>query len=187
MAFTNSVRAVKSLEDMKGIKFRGMSEMQIKLYKTLGAEGISVPWGELYNALQTGVADGQLNPPYMFLQQSFDEVQDYMTLPGVSPGNGVIIVSPEWYNNLNEKDRKVVETAFDRAFRTAEGISYLQQSLSVKKVKEAGVEVSYQSSEQYSNFREKALNGMMDWAYDKWGEEFVDSFFNEIEKVEKNY
>ncbi|MFW6282375.1 MAG: TRAP transporter substrate-binding protein DctP, partial [bacterium] len=60
MALTNSKRAVSNLEDIKGIKFRSMDQMQNELYESLGASGTSVPWEELYNALQTGVADGQL-------------------------------------------------------------------------------------------------------------------------------
>ena len=187
MALTNSVRPVTSLDDMEGIQFRAMDQMQIELYRSLGADGVSVPWEELYTALQTGVADGQLNPPYMFLQQSFDEVQDYMTLPGVSPGNGVWIVNPDWYHGLSEEDRAVIDVAFERAFTVAEGISYLQQALSVSEVESAGVEVSYQTEEEYNAFREAALDGMMDWAYEKWGEEFVDSFMEEIEKIESKY
>lgn len=185
MAFSNNIRPIETLEDMEGIQFRAMDEMQIELYRTLGAEGVSVPWEELYTALQTGVADGQLNPPYMFLQQSFDEVQDYMTLPGVSPGNGVFIVSPEWYENLDEEIQEVIDLAFDRGFNTAEGISYLQQAQSVEEAEDAGVEISYLSEEEYENFREEALDGMMDWAYEEWGEDFVDSFFEEIERIEE--
>jgi tripartite ATP-independent transporter DctP family solute receptor len=60
--FTNSKRAIKSPDDMKGLKMRVMTgPIWTKLVEPLGASPAPVPWTELPAALQQGVVDGQEN------------------------------------------------------------------------------------------------------------------------------
>jgi len=55
---TNSVRPIKNLEDLKGIKIRVMdSPAQIRFWASLGANPTPIAWGELYTSLQMGVID----------------------------------------------------------------------------------------------------------------------------------
>jgi len=183
--FSNNVRPINNLEDMKGLSFRAMERSQVELYRALGADGIVIPWDEIYISLQTGVVDGQMNPASIFLNASLNEVQRYITFPGIGPGVGVIAVNIDWYNDLNEKERKVLEDAFDCAFTTANGLSYRSAAEEQKQLEEKGVEVYHQTEEEYSAFREAALKTMKEWASDQWGEDFVKDFFEEIENLKK--
>ncbi len=61
--FTNSKRPITSPEDMKGLKIRTMGLDTHKAVVTaLGGQPAVIAWAEVYTALQTGVADGQMNP-----------------------------------------------------------------------------------------------------------------------------
>src|SRR6056297_4350085 len=79
LAFTNNQKEIQSPSDFEGLKFRGMDPGQIALYESFGASGTPIPWTELYMALQTGVVDGQMNPPTYIISGSLYEVQDYVT------------------------------------------------------------------------------------------------------------
>ena len=58
--FSNSVRPIKSPADMEGLKIRVQPiPVHLEIVKSLGASATPIAWGELYNALQTGVVDGQ--------------------------------------------------------------------------------------------------------------------------------
>ena len=54
-------KAVKKLEDLKGLKIRGHGTTAA-LAKALGATPVAMPMPELYQALQKGVVDGALYP-----------------------------------------------------------------------------------------------------------------------------
>jgi len=79
LAFTNNKKEIKSPKDFEGLKFRAMDKSQVALYKGFGASGTPIPWTEVYMALKTGVADGQMNPPMYIIMGSLYEVQKYMT------------------------------------------------------------------------------------------------------------
>jgi TRAP-type transport system periplasmic protein len=60
---TNSKRAVRTAEDLKGLKLRlPQSEVMLAGFKALGADVAPLAFPQLYGALQSGQFDGQENP-----------------------------------------------------------------------------------------------------------------------------
>lgn len=78
---TNNKRPIKTPADMVGLKLRTPPiESIIKSMEALGANPVSIPYGDTYMALKTGVADGQENPLANIGDMKFFEVQKYMTM-----------------------------------------------------------------------------------------------------------
>ena len=50
------------------------------MVSSLGGKPTPLPWAEVYTALQTGVADGQMNPIPIIAFAKFDEVQKYLSI-----------------------------------------------------------------------------------------------------------
>ena len=74
-------KAVRSPEDMKGVKLRMPNSPQwIALGRALGASPTPLGFGEVYLALKTGVVDGQDNPLPTDKAQKFYEVTKYIVL-----------------------------------------------------------------------------------------------------------
>ena len=68
-------------EDFRGLKMRIQgSKVLDTVARELGAIPQIIGFGELYQALQTGVADGEDNVPSNILTQKFYEVQKYLTV-----------------------------------------------------------------------------------------------------------
>jgi tripartite ATP-independent transporter DctP family solute receptor len=65
----NTKRPIKSIEDVKGLKFRVIGNpIFIDMMNALGGNGVAMGYDQVFSALQTGVIDGaENNPPsYVF-------------------------------------------------------------------------------------------------------------------------
>ncbi|HZC94901.1 MAG TPA: TRAP transporter substrate-binding protein DctP, partial [Bradyrhizobium sp.] len=65
----NTKKPIKSLEDLKGLKFRVIGNpIFIDMMNALGGNGVAMGYDQVFSALQTGVIDGaENNPPsYVF-------------------------------------------------------------------------------------------------------------------------
>lgn len=74
-AFTNSKKPITSVADFEGLRIRTMTlPTHEAIVSSLGGQPTPLPWAEVYTALQTGVADGQMNPVPIIAFAKFDEV-----------------------------------------------------------------------------------------------------------------
>jgi tripartite ATP-independent transporter DctP family solute receptor len=66
---------VPSLSGMTGVRMRAPeSFVFIRMFELMGARPTPVTWGEVYMAMQTGVAAGLESPPALALDMKFNEV-----------------------------------------------------------------------------------------------------------------
>ncbi len=80
---TNKVRPINKPDDLKGLKIRTMTApVMIETIRAFGASPVPIAWGEVYLALQQGVADGQENPHVNTYGAKLYEVQKYVSLTG---------------------------------------------------------------------------------------------------------
>jgi tripartite ATP-independent transporter DctP family solute receptor len=78
---TNSRRAVKTPDDVKGLKLRTTpNPAHIKAFQLLGANPAPMPIAEVYTALENKAIDGQENPATIVRNAKFYEVQKYMSM-----------------------------------------------------------------------------------------------------------
>lgn len=108
--FTNNIRPIKSPADMKGLKIRTPPiESIMKCMQALGANPVSIPYGDTYMALKTGVADGQENPLANIGDMKFFEVQKYLTLIDYQFHPEPFDVNLAFYNSLPADLQKILE------------------------------------------------------------------------------
>ncbi|MDR9440823.1 MAG: TRAP transporter substrate-binding protein DctP [Halomonas sp.] len=173
LAFTNDEKPISSPSDFEGLRFRAMDPSQVALYEAFGASGTPIPWTEVYMALKTGVADGQMNPPMYIIMGSLYEVQDYLTLANIQysdqflVGNGAMIDG--WDDTVRQAFLEAVEEANQMArkhneTRVDERIAYLE---------EQGMEVTRPSEDELAAFREQGQPAYLEWL----GEQDIDPSF----------
>lgn len=102
-------KLLETPEDFKGVRIRTMeNKMQISTMQALGANPVVLPYGEVYQSIQTGLVDGFFNDRNAFEYLSIHEVAPYFTeLPLFSLGLGVA-VSKRAFDALPEDLREVV-------------------------------------------------------------------------------
>ncbi len=77
---TNSVRPIRSMADLKGLKIRLQpNETHLATFRALGANALAMDIREVYSALEQKVIDGHENPYNLVLASRFFEVQKYVS------------------------------------------------------------------------------------------------------------
>ncbi|MEZ5862109.1 MAG: DctP family TRAP transporter solute-binding subunit [Geminicoccaceae bacterium] len=123
-AISNSKRPITSVADMEGLKIRTMTlPTHEAIISSLGGQPTPLPWAEVYTALQTGVADGQMNPIPIIAFAKFQEVQDYLTITNHIITPYVWLVNAEFYDGLTDEERYVIDYAAKVAVDAGRGIS----------------------------------------------------------------
>lgn len=111
-----SEEPIRSVEDVQGKKIRVMaSPVQVKTIEAMGGTGVPVAWGELYNALQTGLVDGAENNHPSVVTMKFYEVSDYYTLDEHARIPDMLLMSKSIYDRLSPEQQQAVEKAGDEA------------------------------------------------------------------------
>jgi TRAP-type transport system periplasmic protein len=78
---TNSVRPIRTADDLKGLKFRSPGgSIAADFFRSLGADAGMVPFSGMYEALKVRSFDGQSDPLGVVLSLKLYEVQTYLSL-----------------------------------------------------------------------------------------------------------
>ena len=106
---TNSVREVKSVDDMKNLKLRvAGSNLLMECYKRWGADATNMNWSETYTALQQKTVDGQENPLPAIDAASVQEVQPYTSLWNANYDCLFFCINQNIYNALTPEQQAVI-------------------------------------------------------------------------------
>ena len=93
-AHTNNVRPIRSPDDLKGLKMRvPLQDVFVRTALAFGANPQEIPAVEIYQALQTGVVDGQDNPPSNIWDYKVYEVSKYVTITYYATGPDPFLVN----------------------------------------------------------------------------------------------
>lgn len=105
----NSARPINTIDDLKGLKIRGYSTVQIGAWQAIGVDPVSVEWSELFVSLQQKLIDGEEGAIVNFEDYSFYEVQKYFTMTDHVFGCDMAVCNQEWLESLSAEDRALVE------------------------------------------------------------------------------
>ena len=181
---TNSVREVKSVDDMKNLKIRvAGSNLLMECYKRWGADATNLNWSETYTALQQNTVEGQENPLPAIDAASVQEVQPYCSMWDVIYDCLFFCINQDIYDGLTPEQQEVV----DKAGRMAvEYERYINRSgdeeIMDRWAKKNGVTITQKEDMDIDSFKE-AVDGVDQWfveelknqGYDD-GQELVDAF-----------
>ena len=110
--FVNRKRAVRTPDDIKGLSMRVMEgPIYTDIFKALGAQTRTMPFGEVYTALQQGVIDAEDNTLAMAIAMKFVEVEKFYTPLGQTTLVGPVIGSQKMWKSLTDAERKVMTEA----------------------------------------------------------------------------
>ncbi|NDW45640.1 TRAP transporter substrate-binding protein [Ruegeria sp. PrR005] len=148
----NTKHPVEKAADLADLRMRALDENQIGVYKLWGTNGTIVAWDEVPNALQTGIADGYINPPMVPIMFGHTGFIKYFTNAKVGLGSRTIIVSEDWYQGLSAEQQAIVMDAA-KAATEANRAWLATRSAEMDKLREAGIEVTELTPEAWTEFK----------------------------------
>jgi tripartite ATP-independent transporter DctP family solute receptor len=179
---TNSKRPVRNIEDIRGLKFRVMTnQLFVDNMNAMGAHPVPMDWGEVYNALQLNTIDGQENAEDVIYSSRLYEVQQYMTIWDYSTDLEVVLVNFDWWNELEEDFRNIIQEVADASVDYQVGLLKKNTIELREKITQANVQIHYMESEDKLIFR-NAVKPVWEKYAMLFGQEFTKSFLEELKK-----
>jgi TRAP-type C4-dicarboxylate transport system substrate-binding protein len=154
-AIASKKACIRSPEDIKGLKVRSAGPTFAAMWQSAGASIVSIPSNEVYNALQTGVADATDTSSGSFVSFRIYEQVKCLTAPGENAlwfMYEPVLMSKKSFNRLNKKQQGVLLKAGEKAeaffAKEAKGLD----DKMVKTFKEHNVEVVTLTPAEYDKW-----------------------------------
>jgi tripartite ATP-independent transporter DctP family solute receptor len=109
----NSVRPVRTLEDLKGLRIRiQQSDLMTDMFKALGVNPVPLPYGQVMTGLTTQLIDGAENNWPSFVTTGHYRAAPYYSLTQHTMAPEVLVMSEKAWSSLSSEDQKIFrETA----------------------------------------------------------------------------
>lgn len=179
---TNDKKEVKTADDIKGLKLRTQADpYQMAPFQAMGASVTTVPYSELFSALQQGLIDAQENPLNNIVVNKYYEVQKYMTLTGHTYTVTTMAVSEDvWQNMSPDLQALMEEVARASVALCREGLEVSEeQDLETLK----GVMQVYIPTDEEQATYKAACQPCWDQVKNDIGDERYNAIVSEIERI----
>ncbi len=172
---TNSKRPITKPEDIKGLKLRTQSNtIQMDGLSAFGCSIQSIPFTELFTALQQGVVDGQENPIETIYAYQFADVQKYLSLTNHLCGANAVVCSQAWYDKQSDEVKAAIDKAAKEAIAYSKTEFDASQDETLEELKKI-IEVNELSAEDLAAFQEVAKT-----AWPKLANDIGADYVNEV-------
>ena len=161
---TNSVREIKSVEDMKNLKIRvAGSNLLMECYKRWGADATNMNWSETYTALQQKTVEGQENPLPAIDAASVQEVQPYCSLWNANYDCLFFCINQKIYDDLTPEQQAVIDECGALATRYEREINRAgDEEIMRRWTEKNGVTITSHEDLDIDSFK-TAVDGIDDW------------------------
>ena len=181
---TNSKRAVRTPEDLKGLKIRTVgSPLFLDTFTALGANPTQMSWADAQPAFASGAVDGQENPLSIFTAAKLHNVaQKNVTMWGYVADPLVFVVNKDIWASWTPADQKIVREAAVEAGKqqiliARKGLNEPGQPL-LKEIAALGVTVTQLSPAEREAFVQATRS-----VYAKWKTQIGADLVNQAEKA----
>jgi TRAP-type C4-dicarboxylate transport system substrate-binding protein len=150
---------IRKPDDIKGLKIRSAGPTFAQMWQAAGASIVSIPSNEVYNALQTGVADATDTSAGSFVSFRIYEQVKCITAPG---DNALwfmyepVLMSKKSFDKLNKQQQDALMKAGKKSQEFFQTASKGLDDKLVKVFKEHNVEVINMTPDEYNAWLEVA-------------------------------
>lgn len=150
---------INGVDDLKGLKVRSPSGLAATVFKLAGAAPASIPFSDVFTALEKGVIDAADASAYINNDKNgFHQIARYPLYPGIhSMAIHQFTVNKATWDSLTEDQRLVLETWFYAAYDDLRRQLDLQdKALVARDMADSNITVINWSQEERDKFRQIA-------------------------------
>jgi len=145
-------------EDFRGLKMRIQSSKVLDAQmRSVGALPQMMGFSELYQALQTGVVDGQENPTSNIYTQKMHEVQKYLTMSDHGYHGYVVIMNKRFVDSLPADVKSTLNTAMKDTTNYFNDIAKKENDDALENIRKSGKTQIIQLSKEERAAWKKAM------------------------------
>jgi len=180
---TNSVRPIKTMADLKGLKIRLQpNETHLATFRALGANPLAMDIREVYSAMEQKVIDGHENPYNLIYDSRFFEVQKYVSNTGHFFDFIAVVANRKKFQALSPEFQKAITTAMNKAVATQRVEAAKADATALAELQKKGMQYDALPPSEREAMR-KATAGVVDDVKKRVGAELVDRVLAEVKKA----
>ena len=173
---TTKAKPIYKPEDLKGMKIRVQpTAIYLDTIRAMGANPTPMDWKEVYMGLQTGVIDGQENPPVVLFNAKLFEVQKYVMLTAHITQNQAIVINETFYQSLSPEFRRILTESAQEAGNFQNDLVLKSEKEYLDQLKEKGMTII---QPDVKAFREATKD-----VYKKFAEKWEPGLYEKIQAV----
>jgi len=138
---------VDSIEDIDGLKTRTYDKNGAKFLRKAGGSPQSMPWGEVYSALNTGLIDSVLTSATSGKDGKFWEVLDHFTKINFAYPLNMVTINLDYWNSMSEDQQEAMLRAARETEKAQWEASRQSNRDSLKAIAENGIQITEVSEE----------------------------------------
>lgn len=166
--------------DYQGVKFRIQSSRVLQAqFKALGSLPQVMAFSEVYQALQTGVVDGQENTWSNIYTQKMHEVQKYITETNHGYIGYVVIVNKKFWDDLPADIRDQLSKAMKEATDFNNAQSQKENDDALAEIRKSGKSEIIKLTPEQDEAMRKAMEPVYKDAASRVGQPLIDEFLKE--------
>ena len=162
----SSKRELTGVEAMKGLKARRLLKSEEPMWDVFEANRVSLPTGEVYTALQTGMIDTINSPPGSIEAYSWWEYLQYAQKPYQYFADAYIMANKTWFDSLPADLQKLVMDVGQEIGNRSTNTILDAGEATLKKFEERGGVVTILTGNEKKKFdqlmKEKVMPAMAD-------------------------
>lgn len=167
---------LRNPEDADGLKFRiQASDVLAAQFEAIGAVPLKKPFSEVFLLLQTKAIDGQENTWSNIYSKKFFEVQEHITASNHGLIDYLVVTSSEFWNDLPEDIRPVLDQAMKEAIAHGNMIAAEKVDSDRKRVADSGVSKILTLSDAERAKWVEAMKPVWDKFSDDIGQDLIDA------------
>ena len=172
----SSNRKMEKPADLKGLRFRIQPSDVLKTqFQKWGAQSTPMSFGEVYNALQQGVIDGQENPYSNIESQNMHTVQKHISESKHGYIGYVHTINNEFYESLPDDLKECVDTAAEESATYNREIAADLNEKAKQTIVDAGTtEITELTDEQRQAFKDAVVPSVWQQYADVIGQDLID-------------
>lgn len=170
--------------DYQGVKFRIQSSRVLQAqFKALGSLPQVMAFSEVYQALQTGVVDGQENTWSNIYTQKMHEVQKYITETNHGYIGYVVIVNKKFWDDLPADIRDQLSKAMKEATDFNNAQSQKENDDALAEIRKSGKSEIIKLTPEQDEAMRKAMEPVYKDAASRVGQPLIDEFRKEAKST----
>jgi C4-dicarboxylate-binding protein DctP len=170
--------------DYQGVKFRIQSSRVLQAqFKALSSLPQVMAFSEVYQALQTGVVDGQENTWSNIYTQKMHEVQKYITETNHGYIGYVVIVNKKFWDDLPADIREQLTKAMKEATDFGNAQSQKENDDALAEIRKSGKSEIIKLTAAQNEAMRKAMEPVYKDAASRIGQPLIDEFLKEAKST----